>query len=172
MASPWIDGEGLNASKMQARVTTPINDLADQTPQGFVTEAASGGSVTLATAGVPVAGAAAATFTLTTQRRVRIEVNAQFIMSSGTNGRYWVKADYNAGSSPLIGSVTEIGRRGVVVLTATGSAGAASAFTAGSVLLPAGTYTAYGSCTRSSGGSGSDTAAGEFYVAVYDVGPS
>lgn len=29
MANPWVDGEGLNAAKMMARVTTPINDLFD-----------------------------------------------------------------------------------------------------------------------------------------------
>jgi hypothetical protein len=48
---------------------------------------------------------------------------------------------------------------------------ACSATAFGAVVLAAGTYTAFGACTRAVGGSASDTA-GPFDVLVLDCGPS
>src|SRR4051812_17875855 len=71
-------------------------------------EATSVGSITLTTAATAVAGLAAVTFTLAVQTRVRIDSMTQYLMASGTNGRYSTRSVYNTGSSAVIGSAVTV----------------------------------------------------------------
>lgn len=131
----------------------------------------SGSTVPLTTAATNVAGAASVTFTLTQQRRVKITVEASYRLGTTTGGQMRMLPGYNSGSSVVIGSATTIGVTGYCRndSATTGINGANGSTTFGTVLLPAGTYTAYAVVQRAVGGSASDVAA-SFYTLVEDVG--
>lgn len=143
---------------------------ADQLNKGgYLNDQSSAGTVTLATAAANVASSATTTFTLTETRRVRIVTSCQFLMSSGTDGRYRLQSAYNSGSSAVPGSAVSVGALFGNVASAVGDI--VSCFGDGTVLLAAGTYTAYALVSRNAGGGATDTARSS-YVAVYDCGNS
>lgn len=124
------------------------------------------GSVTLATAGLEYPASASSTFTLTRTRRVKITVVARYQAASAA-GRMIVYAGYNAGSTPVIGSVVKVGPWVSVPATA-GTVGSGSGMAVGTVLLNPGTYTAYPVVNRAFGGAAGDFA-GSSWVLVEDV---
>lgn len=165
MTSPWVDGEEITAAIMYARTTQRINAL----PTGFINESNNTGTVTL-NAIANFAGLAVVTFTLTSQRRVRIEALATYTPAGATAARYRTFAAYNSGASATVGSAIQVGQPAdVPVSTTTPNQGSAGA--EGSALLAAGTYTAYGVVRRAAGGAATDVAT-LFYTAVYDEGAS
>lgn len=134
-------------------------------PRGFINDTTTGAAVTLSTTSA-FASTAAITFAITATRRIRIHTLASFNNSSGVAGRYATRPGYNTGASASIGSFVGVGQ----AFTNPGSiAGLISAGAEGTALLTAGTYTAYASVQRVSGGAVADTAS-TFYVAVYDEG--
>jgi len=168
MSLPHAPTGFVNQAALDTAFTTPINDLAAQSSLGYYGDQTSAATVTLSTTSA-FAGGAAVTFTLSTQRRVRIVCNARFQMTSGTSGRYQLIAACNSGTTPTIGSATLGGLAQSLVLTITSLSGSASLQQEGTILLAAGTYVAYPSLTRLSGGSTTDTVPA-CYVAVYDAG--
>lgn len=134
---------------------------------GFITDATSSSTVTLATAVANVASSATVTFTLTETRRVRIVTSCQFSMASGTDGRYRLNSAYNSGVSVVLGSAITVGALFGTCITTVGDI--CSGFGDGTVVLAAGSYTAYALVQRNSGGGATDTARTS-YVAVYDCG--
>lgn len=112
------------------------------------------------------AGNASVTFTLAVETRVRIYVKAEFTPNTAGVATYEVKAGYNSGGSATIGSFNATGIAGNInyasVRTHTCDA-------EGMPLLAAGTYTAYASVRRVSGGDAGDQATG-FQVNVIAVG--
>lgn len=156
---------------LDAAFTTPINDLYALLlglGQGVINETTTGAAVTLSTTSA-FASTASVTFTLTSQRRVRIDVQSIYVMASGASGRFITRAAYNSGASAVIGSAVTPGSGMSAVATVTGGNGAPGTSTFCTALLPAGTYTAYASVQRSAGGSATDTAQ-NFYVLVTDIG--
>jgi hypothetical protein len=171
MSIPHAPTGTVNQAAMDTAFTTPINDLyavAAAAGQGYVGESTTGAAVTLSTTSA-FASTTSVTFTLTATRRIRIDTNAAYIMNTGTSGHCNLRAGYNSGSSPVIGSFTGVGQQAVVTTTTTGSGGAVSGACFGTVLLTAGTYTAYISCTRSVGGGATDSVTA-FDVLVTDIG--
>ena len=172
MTAPWTgptNGIMVDAAMLQTYVTTAINDLYNLTATtgNYVGQASSSTSTTLSTTSA-FASTAYFTFTLSITTRVRIYFVSQFVMNGGTNGVYVVQAAYNSGSSPSIGSATTVpGVATTCSLAAT--ALRASATSEGTALLTAGTYTAYGSVQRLSGGGVTDIA-GNNYVNVISLG--
>lgn len=166
-AASWYLGT-INAAKIQANLTDGINAGS----WGVWGEANSATTVALATVSVDVASTASVTFTLPVQRRVVIHVLANFNLGTTTNGGFAVQPAYSVGSSPNIASMTKLGRAARQNNTsgATSTFWSSSATALGSVVLAAGTYTAFGACTRTVGGSATD-AAGPFEVLVFDSGP-
>lgn len=169
MSIPHAPTGFVNQAALDTAFTTPINDLAAQFAagsQGLLNETTAGANVTLSTTSL-FASAAVYTFTLATQRRIRIEVGCDITLASGVAGRYGCQAGYNSGSSAVIGSFAGVGRERY---TAGSIAGLLSAVTtSGTALLAAGTYTAYMAVRRFSGGTATDTA-GNYSLAVYDEG--
>ena len=109
------------------------------------------------------------TFTLTVQRRVRIVCAARMDAASGATSAMQFQCAYVAGSSATLTGATLLGNASM------GSTNVASGLFARmreehTVLLAAGTYTAFGVASRVNGGA-SDVLRGG-YCAVYDAGPS
>lgn len=153
---------------------TPISSttfgiaVANQLNNGqFIGDNSTATGVTLASAATFVASSASVTFTLTETRRVRIVGMIQFTMNGGTNGIYFAQSGYNSGSSAVIASVTRLAFASISSLATTSLKGSCN--TDGTVVLAAGTYTAYMAVQRNSGGGATDTAQNG-YVAVYDCG--
>lgn len=128
----------------------------------------SGANVTLSTTSA-FASTASVTINLAVQTRIRIYVQAIYIMASGTSARYVTRAAYNSGASAVIGSATTPGQGSSVTTTVTTGNGAPADHTEATVLLAAGQYTVYASVQRAFGGSATDTA-GNFYVSATAVG--
>jgi hypothetical protein len=170
MSIPHAPTGFVNQAALDAAFSTPINDLyalVAAMGQGFINDSNAGAAVTLSTTSA-FASTTAVTFTLTSQRRVRI-VGTIGIQCNTAPGHYAIRAGYNSGSSAVIGSFTGVGGSGVLLTTATaGGNGAVSGTHEGTALLAAGTYTAYISLTRATGGA-TDTTVWP-YVAVFDVG--
>lgn len=132
-------------------------------------EATSASTVTLSTTS-SFAGLAVVTFTLGSQRRVKISVQTSFSQSATTSVRWTVQAGYNTGSSAVIGSFVGVGTAYDVGKDGGGTTPrSVSGFALGTKLLAAGTYTAYAAVTRPVGGAITDTA-GNFYTLVEDIG--
>jgi hypothetical protein len=139
-------------------------------------EGTSGNNVTLVTNAtdylVPVSvPTTKLTFTLTTQRRVRIIVSYRPNMASGTGGAYTVRAGYVAGSTATLTGAVILGQPGSNQIFIAGIGGTFAVTVRGehTVLLAAGTYTVFPVAQRPVGGGNTDTA-NLGYVAVYDVG--
>jgi hypothetical protein len=128
-------------------------------------ETTTGAAVPLST-NAGFASTATVTFTLAVQTRVRIEGDVDYNNSAGVAARYATQAGYNSGASAVIGSFIGVGRARYVI----GSiAGALSGWAFGSVLLSPGTYTAYLSVARFSGGNAADTAS-LFHLSALAIG--
>lgn len=164
-------------SLMNARVDQWLNALATRLASvgaGFLYGEAEGtgsNSVTLAsTVTNYLVPTSSVTFTLASQRRVRIKVSARF-QAGAAPVDYVVYATYVAGSSATLTGATTLGQTGAnqVFTTITAASGAVTSHAEHSVLLAAGTYTAFPVAVRSAGGGASDFAAFG-YCAVYDAG--
>lgn len=140
---------------------------APVTPGFLYGESTAGSAVTLSTTSA-FASTTSVTFTLPVQRRVRIATSLGLVANTAP-GHYDVRGGYNSGASPAIGSFVGVGSGGVLATTSVaGGNGAVGVSHEGSALLAAGTYTAYISVTRATGGATDTTA--RPYVAVYDAG--
>jgi hypothetical protein len=142
-----------------AKTTLPgqlIGQSQTNTPIGLTTTSA-------------FAGAARVVFTLPVARSVRIVVVTQYQATSATRGRFTSAAGYNTGGGAVIGSFAQAGLEDHVMLSASGDLGGVT--TEGVVSLAAGTYTAYASVQRPTGGSTGDQC-NRSYTAVYDAGPA
>lgn len=143
--------------------------LAYEYNNGFLGDNVASATVTLATATTNYAATSAVTFTLTQTGRVRIVTSCQFTMATGgVDGRYRQQSAYNSGTSATPASATAVGGLFCVAISNVGDL--ASGFGDGTVLLAAGTYTAYPLVSRNTGGTATDTARSS-YTAVYLVGP-
>lgn len=115
------------------------------------------------------------TFTLTQQRRVRIEVNTTCTPATAVARDVSVHPMYVAGSSQTLTGAVNLASDGstqVHVNTgATGGPGRSAVNAARTVVLAAGTYTAFVGVTRTQGGATTDFAC-LGYVAVFDCGPN
>jgi hypothetical protein len=174
-STTFTDGEGIDNTKLFNRVLSWLNSLLAyilSLGTGFVGETVSGSSVTLASAATKVAAAASVTWVVPAglTGRYKITTSAQFVPASATNGRYLVQSSYNASGSVSIGSTIGVGQA-IAVLTNNSLAGGGPTGSPaiGTVLLTAGTYTAYPAVTRSSGGNAADTV-NTPYVLVEHVG--
>lgn len=149
----------------QATAAWAVSVAAQLNAGGWIGGNTSASTVTLSTTSA-FAGLGSKTFTLTEQRRVRIYVNVEYDPATAVIATYQTIAGYNSGSSAVIGSFTQAGMPfSINYATVRPFNGAVE----GTVLLAAGTYTAYASVKRVSGGTATDTA-GPFQVDVYDVG--
>jgi hypothetical protein len=174
MANPWADNTLENAVALYNFITVPINDLATQVAgvgTGFLGEATGLTTVTLTAGNTNYAAATTGfVFTLATQRRIRLWSQGQFTMGTGgTLGRYYIRAGYNTGTTPVIANVLYAGTYNHVVVGTVGAPGMNSGSTEGTVLLAAGTYCAYPVVQRVSGGTTTDSVLAQNF-AVYDVG--
>lgn len=170
MTIPHAPTGFVNQAALDTAFTVPINDLAALVaalPQGLLGETGSTSTVTIATTAA-TGLTASVIFTLATQRRVRIAVGGNVQVATAP-ASYNLRAGYNAGSG--VGTPSVVGFGSTFQVSATGTAGINGAFTEGSILLPAGTYTAYATVTRLSGGSATDVGQRNT-IAVYDVGAS
>lgn len=168
-AASWFTGT-INAAKIQTNLTDPINAGS----WGLWGEANSATAVTLATVSTDYASSATVTFTLPVQRRVLIIGSAVYMIATVTAGGFWAQAAYSAGSSANTASMTKLSRAARQYNNcglAGNINGAVTGTTLGSVVLTAGTYTAFLACARTVGGSATDTAL-NFEIAVLDCGPS
>lgn len=159
MSIPHAPTGFANQAALDTAFSTPINDLyavVQSLGQGLLGYQESSATVTLVSAAVDVAATASVTFTLATQRRIRVDVMCQFSMASGTSAQYRMQIGYNTGSSVVIGSVTKVGHVACTEITVVGAIQSSGDFT--TILLPAGTYTVYPAVQRNSGGSATDTA--------------
>jgi hypothetical protein len=161
ITSPFTDGTVVTKAQLDA-----LKDAINALPRGFVGDSQSNTAVTLATSG---GGAFASpnkvTFTLTDTRRIQIYAQAKY-NPSGSTGRMSIQGAYNTGSSISLGSATLIEQPG-----SSGGGTVGGSTVEGTVLLPAGTYTAFAAVGRVTAGSGTDTA-DTWLVAVYDMGNS
>jgi hypothetical protein len=140
---------------------------APVTPGFLYGDSSAGSAVTLSTTSA-FASTTSVTFTLPVQRRVRIATSLGLVCNTAP-GHYDVRGGYNSGASPAIGSFIGVGSGGVLATTSiAGGNGAVGVSHEGQALLAAGTYTAYISVTRATGGATDTTA--RPYVAVYDAG--
>jgi hypothetical protein len=136
-------------------------------------EGTSGNTVTLSTTLTNfLVPNAAVTFTLGTQRRVRIKVAARYTAAAAPVD-FVSYAAVVAGASATLTGATILGVTGAnqVFTSITGSSGGVASHAEHTALLSAGQYTAFPVATRSAGGSATDTAA-YGYCAVYDAGPT
>ena len=161
----WFANALITSALMKSNYTDPINLL----PRPFYGEGNSTSSVTLSST-ADFAGLGAVTFTLSVQRRVKITTMATFIPATAVQAGYRVQSAYNTGSSAVIGSVVKIGQQ-CAVDDGDATTRNRSGVAVGTVLLTAGTYTAYGAVARPAGGAATDTAT-NFYVLVEDLGAS
>ena len=134
-----------------------FGDPVANTLNGFMLgSATSTTSVTLSTTSA-FAGSATVTFTLSAQTRVKITTLATMVPNGTSSARYDVQAGYNSGSSASIGSVVKVGIPFLIGIEGGGTTGRnQTGIALGTVLLSAGTYTAYASITRTSGGDAGD----------------
>jgi hypothetical protein len=168
--STWWFGH-IGAPAVQANIVDPINAFAAQAALGFVDESLTGTSVVLSTTAAKAAGANV-TFVVPTglTGRYKITTSAQFVPASAANGRYLLQSSYNTGGSVVIGSAVSVGQAIALTTDNTAAGGGPAGNTAvGTVLLTAGTYTAYPVVTRNAGGNSSDTA-NTPYVLVEHIG--
>src|SRR5438045_6659846 len=105
----WFANTLVTAPLLKTQMTDPINAFNTAAPGGFLGDANSASNVTLSTTN-DFAGLAVVTFTLATQRRIRIDTVAQFAPAGAVAATYTVQSGYNSGSSATIGSVTKIGK--------------------------------------------------------------
>jgi hypothetical protein len=169
MSIPHAPTGSVNQAALDAAFSIPINDLyaiAAAAGQGYIGETTTGAAVTLTTTSA-FASTASITFTLTTTRRIRIDTMAVYIAGTAP-GHAAFTSGYNSGASAVIGSFIQVGQRSLATTTIAGGNGAVSSWSGGTVLLTAGTYTAFISCQRTTGGA-TDTAS-NFYVLVTDIG--
>jgi hypothetical protein len=177
MSIPHAPTGFVNQAALDTAFSTPINDLyavAAAAGQGFIGDSAAGAAVTLSTTSA-FASTTTVTFTLTSTRRVRI-MGTIGVQANTAPGHYSIRAGYNSGSSAVIGSFIGVGGSGFLLTTTTaGGNGAVSGMHEGTVLLTAGTYTAYISITRVTlyaydGASPFDLAAAKAHGAVLITG--
>src|SRR4051812_36482611 len=173
MSIPHSPTGFVNQASLDNAFTVPINDLAAAASLGEYGRSTAATAVTLTALTTDFAGAASVTFTLASTRRVRIDTWAAYRLQSATGGRMTLMCAYNTGSSVVLGSAVQLGiNQGIANFTGTtGITGQSSVSNAYSVLLTAGTYTAYGVVQRASGGNAADIAAG-FITIVTDMGSS
>lgn len=172
LSSAFVDNLVVNAVKLYTVYSQAINTLitwGDSIGQGFVGEY-SNGSVGVTLSGTGIVNESGANdgvvFTLTEQRRVRVEVKAVITGGSTTAAWYGIYALVGTGSTPGTGAVNVgDGHQG---RSFNAGAQATGGVNYGSILLAAGTYIAYGGVQRV-GGATSDVW-NQTYVAVYDVG--
>lgn len=170
----FSDGQLINEALLYANVFAPINTIYQlaQASGGFLLAETDGtGSTTMSTGPGStryLVGTSGATFVLSAQRRVRIAVGANRYTSGSATGLYRLEVGYVAGSSATLSGATFL-TSNQAATTTTGSAGAMSINTEHSVLLAAGTWTAFPAATKVNSGSATDTVAGG-YTAVYDAG--
>lgn len=138
---------------------------------GLLGEQTGNTAVVVATLATSYASSIAVTFTLATQRRVEIRGIARSNLGTTANSRFSLNAAYNSGSTAVIGSAITCGQVNTLYNASAiaGGNGAMSGWVEGTVLLPAGTYTAYLQLQRATGGSATDSF-NAFGVKVYDVG--
>lgn len=163
-------------STMNARVDQQLNALATRFNKlgGWLygeVEGTIGNSVTIASAStsyIPPVGTV--TFTLPIQRRVRIAVRAR-LQASTVPAVFQIFPSYVAGSTATTTGAVLLGMSlsNTIVLTVAAGNGAMAPHGEHSVLLAAGTYTAFPIVQRISGGSATDAAIAG-YCAVYDAG--
>lgn len=163
---PYFSAGYVTAPGLDTKIATVLNQLMAGTAKGMIGETSSASTVTLSTTNA-FAGLAVVTFTLATQRRVKISVLARYSPAGATNARYQTQAGYNTGSSAAIGSFVGVGQVHDLVNTIATNA---SGIGFGTALLAAGTYTAYASVKRITNGSATDTAGNPFYTLVEDIG--
>lgn len=172
MSIPHAPTGFVNQAALDTAFSTPINDLyaiAAAAGQGFIGDSSAGSPVTLSSTSA-FASTTTVTFTLTSTRRVRL-VGSIGIQANTAPGHYSIRVGYNAGSSAVIGSFVNVGSPGFLMSTSTaGGNGAVSGVHEGTVLLTAGTYTAYLSIVRGTGTGGVTDVTLWPYVAVSDIG--
>jgi hypothetical protein len=170
-SSVFNDTELVNEAKLYTKVFAVINTLG-----GFLygeADAATGDLVTLTSTGTDfIVPNCAVTFSLSAQRRVRIAIRVRFV--SGTViGNCDIYPTYVSGSSATLTGATKLSGANTdrIATPATGGNGAATGTSEHTVLLAAGTWTAFPVANRFSVGSATDRA-DSGYVAVYDAGAS
>lgn len=163
LTSPFTDNTLVNKAAMDQLVAS-INALGF----GYMGSTASVTTTTITTGATYTACSAVFTFTLTTQRRVRVAVSSDVQVTTAP-ARYLIRPAYNTGSS--VTTPIPFGQPISLGLTATGVNGICGDTNEWTVVLAAGTYTAYCVVYRLSGGSATDLSVSN-WVQVYDVGPS
>lgn len=163
----WFTNLFVSALNIKAHIIDRLN-LLRLFGRGFINEAYSASSVTLSGT-TDNAGLARVTFTLASQRRVKISVMATLNPATTSDGHYEVQAAYNTGSTVAIGSVVNVGMKDSIATGTNLRFRAGKSF--GTAVLPAGTYIAYGRELRGSGGATTDVF-NEHYVLVEDLGAS
>lgn len=164
LTSPFTDNTFVNKAQLD-QVVASINAV----PFGMLAETLTGSTITLSTTSRFAAGAVA-TFVLSATARVKITTSAQVVPGSATSGRYLFQSGYNTGGTAVVASFVGVGQSLALIASNTGAGGGATGTPAvGTVLLTAGTYTAYCGVTRSSGGSATDTT-NTPYVLVEHIG--
>lgn len=163
LSSPFVSLTKVTKLQLDQLVAA-INAL----PFGFIGESINTtGGPAMTTVGTYYAGGPSCTFTLATQRRVRIFVTGTPVTASGAPAHYGLRAVYTPGAT--VGAQTTVGSTSAITNGVAGGSSANSGPTEGTVLLAAGTYTAFVAAARTSGGAATD-ALNNSYVSVYDVG--
>lgn len=163
------DGVLVNEALLYSNVFVPLNTLG-----GFLygeSEGTSGNTVTIVSLNTNyIVPNAAVTFTLSTQRRVRVRTTARF-QAATAPGTYTMAAFYVAGPTATLTSAVALGQAGAnqLQLTNTAGNGAGTITAEHSVLLAAGQWTAFPVAVRTIGGAATDTAYFG-YCSVYDAG--
>lgn len=168
-SSALPDTSLVTAAQLNSKIYGPVNGLGGflyGEDDGLVSD-----TVTLSSTADFLAAATFVTFTLAATRRVRVVTAARFQMTSGASGLYVVTSTYVAGGSATLTGAVKLGQAGAntFVVTVAGNTGTLKGGAEHSVLLTAGTYTAFPVVSRAAGGSATDTAA-LAYCAVYDAG--
>lgn len=169
-SSTYVDPELVTSANLYSRILAVLNTKVG----GFLYGEAEGlttDTVTLnATATDFIVPVANVTFVLSTQRRVRIVVRTRYAAGTAV-GNCDIYPTYVAGSTATLTGATKLGSVNTdrIVAPNTTAANAPTGTSEHSVLLAAGTWTAFCVANRFSGGSATDVA-GSGYCAVYDAG--
>jgi hypothetical protein len=171
-STTYVDPELVTSANFYSRVLAVLNTYVG----GFLygeAEGLSTDTVTLtATATDFIVPVANVTFVLSQQRRVRIVVRTRYAANTAP-GSCDIYPTYVAGGSATLTGATKLGNPNTdrIIVNGTGAGAAVTGTAEHTVLLAAGTWTAFCVANRFGGGSATDVA-GSGYCAVYDAGGS
>lgn len=170
-SSTYVDPELVTSANFYSRVLAVLNTFLG----GFLygeDEGLSSDNVTVSATGTNfIVPATTVTFTLSQQRRVRIKTTCRYTAVTSNAAAVHLAA-YVAGSSATLTGAVLLGQQGANQCIVTpGVTNSVSLNAEHSVLLAAGTYTAFPVVNKAVGGAATDTAQ-LGYCAVYDAGGS